>query len=269
MFTFIHPIKNTSHNCIFSADSIKSKWKSAGFRGDVCSTSLSAILTVASGSICSLHLSLPDKEETTQQTRPTGPVLHGGVAVIAVNGFLHNNSGDVIFDQLLGGSSFETLREQFQSALNSPNVSSIIFDVDSPGGEVSGCFDLVDEIYNARGIKPIYAVANEIAFAGAYAIASAAEKIFLPRTGGIGSVGVICVHVNQSKYDENIGVKFTPIYAGSHKADFDRHAPLSAAAQKARQDEINRIYELFVSTVARSCDRRVIIRNAATGWSVS
>jgi hypothetical protein len=35
MFTFTHPIKSTTHNCVFSADSIKSKWKSAGFRDDV------------------------------------------------------------------------------------------------------------------------------------------------------------------------------------------------------------------------------------------
>jgi signal peptide peptidase SppA len=213
---------------------------------------INTILNIANGPIGLAHLSLPDKEDTMHQARHIGLILHGSVAVIAVNGFLHQHSGDVIIDQLLGGTSFETLREQFHTALNNPNVSAIVFDVDSPGGDVSGCFDLVDEIYNARGIKPICAVANEMAYAGAYAIASAAEKIYLPRTGGVGSVGVVYVHTDQSKFNEKLGVKYTPIYAGSHKADFDRHAPLSAAAQKARQDEINRIYELFISTVARN-----------------
>jgi ClpP class serine protease len=27
------------------------------------------------------------------------------------------------------------------------------FEIDSPGGEVAGCFDLVDMIFNARGMQ--------------------------------------------------------------------------------------------------------------------
>ncbi|TOL42864.1 serine peptidase, partial [Vibrio parahaemolyticus] len=70
----------------------------------------------------------------------------------------------------------------------------ICLDIDSPGGEVAGCFDLVDLIYELRGKKPIYAILSENAYSAAYAIASAADKIYVPRTGGVGSVGVIVIH---------------------------------------------------------------------------
>lgn len=35
MFTFTHPIKGTAHTCVFSGDSVKSKWHAAGWRKDV------------------------------------------------------------------------------------------------------------------------------------------------------------------------------------------------------------------------------------------
>lgn len=183
-------------------------------------------------------------------TRP-GVQAQGGIAVIPVCGVLANKS-DEFMEWLFGDTSYETIRAQFQASMADPNITGIVLDVDSPGGEVAGCFDLVDEIYNARGVKPIYAVVNETAYSAAYAIASAAEKIYLPRTGSAGSIGVIMEHMDQSKYDENLGVKYTPIYAGACKNDFDRHNALSPEAAKAAQGIVNSHYELFVKTVARN-----------------
>ena len=174
-----------------------------------------------------------------------------GIAVIPVCGILSYKS-EGIMDWLFGDTSYENIRSQFHEALADPNITSIIFDVDSSGGEVHGCFDLVDEIYNARDVKPLYAVINETAFSAAYAIASAAEKIFIPRTGSLGSVGCIMVHLDQSKYDEKEGAKFTPIFAGARKNDFDRHFPLSPEALKVGQDIVDSTYDLFAKTVARN-----------------
>jgi len=65
-------------------------------------------------------------------------------------------------------------------------VDALLLDIDSPGGESSGVFD-----------KPVWAVANDMAFSAAYALASAADKLFVSRTGGVGSIGVIAMHVDQ------------------------------------------------------------------------
>jgi ClpP class serine protease len=45
------------------------------------------------------------------------------------------------------------------------------------------------------GEKPIHAILTENAYSAAYAIASAADRISVPRTGGVGSVGVITMHL--------------------------------------------------------------------------
>jgi signal peptide peptidase SppA len=221
----------------------------------ICPQNLNAILSVINGPL-GKKLSFPDEElETYRQAKQHNEsIRYGSIAMISIQGILHYHSNliDLIIDYILGGTSYDSIREEFQAALADPSVGAIVFDIDSPGGEVSGCFDLVDEIFNARGIKPISAIVNEMAYSAAYAIASAADKVILPRTGGVGSVGVICVHMDQSQYDANVGVKFTPIFAGSHKGDFTPHAPLSTAAQITAQNEIERIYDLFVKTVARN-----------------
>lgn len=153
---------------------------------------------------------------------------------------------------LSGLTSYERIRARFREALNDDSKTAILFDIDSPGGEVAGVFDLVDEIYEARGQKPIYAIANEDAYSAAYALASAADKLYLPRTGGMGSIGVIAVHVDRSSFNEKVGFSYTAIYAGKHKTDFSPYKPLSDDAKATAQADINEVYALFVETVARN-----------------
>jgi signal peptide peptidase SppA len=179
-------------------------------------------------------------------------IVADDLAIIPVHGTLVQRVSGL--DAMSGLISYEDVRKDIRAGLDDPSVRGIVLDIDSPGGEVAGAFDLADEIYRARGIKPIFAVANESAYSAAYLIASAAGKIYLPRTAGMGSIGVIAIHVDQSRYDEKEGVKFTAIYAGSHKNDFSMHQPLADQAKETIQAEINEVYDLFVETVARNRD---------------
>jgi ClpP class serine protease len=120
------------------------------------------------------------------------------------------------------------------------------------GGEVAGCFDLADLIYESRSIKPTLAILNEAAYSAAYALASACEQITVPRTGGTGSVGVICMHIDQSKAVEKAGLAVTIIKYGDRKADGNQFNPLTAEAMKRFQDDVDEMGELFVATVARN-----------------
>jgi len=196
---------------------------------------------ITDSNMAASEITLKAREETT---------VSETIAVIPVYDTLVYRSGGI--NAMSGLTSYEEIRASFINALEDRHVEGILFDIDSPGGEVTGVFDLVDTIYHARGTKPIYAMVNEIAFSAAYAIASAADKIYLPRTGGIGSIGVIAIHTDQSNYDEKVGVKYTAIYAGTHKNDFSPHEELSKEAMTSLQEKINEIYDLFIQTVARN-----------------
>ena len=73
----------------------------------------------------------------------------------------------------------------------------------------------------------MWAVANDMAFSAAYALASAANRVFLSRTGGVGSIGVIALHADQSGKDAQDGVRYTTVFAGARKNDLNPHAPLT------------------------------------------
>jgi signal peptide peptidase SppA len=176
--------------------------------------------------------------------------LVAGVAVVQVSGTLVQKLGTL--KPYSGMTGYDGIRQNFLSALADPEAKAIALDIDSPGGEVAGCFDLVDTIYEARGVKPIWAILDESAFSAAYAIASAADKIIVPRTGGTGSVGVIAMHVDWSQALDSAGIKVTFITYGDRKADGAAELPLAPEALARFQSDIDNMGELFVNTVARN-----------------
>ena len=144
------------------------------------------------------------------------------IAVVPVLGPLAKRGS--FLDSLFGFGNYEDVQARVDAATADPSIDAILLEIDSPGGEAAGAFDLADKIYAARGSKPVWAIANDSAFSAAYAIGSAADKLFLTRTGGVGSIGVlVAAHVDQSGYDEKQGVKVTTLFAGSRKNDFNAH----------------------------------------------
>ncbi|EMQ4855832.1 S49 family peptidase [Morganella morganii] len=183
-----------------------------------------------------------------------------GIAVIPVYGTLVQKLGTL--RPYSGMTGYDGIRRVFLTAINDPEVKGICLDIDSPGGEVAGCFDLVDLIYAERGKKPIHAILSENAFSAAYAIASAADKIFVPRTGGVGSVGVIVIHCDWSQRIKDDGLKVSIITYGNRKAESNPYVALSDEAKAAIQHDVDEMGRLFVSTVSRNRGlSETVIRN--------
>lgn len=173
-----------------------------------------------------------------------------GVAVLPVRGTLMKRFN--FLSVASGLTTYSGLAQDTKAALSDPQVKAVLFDIDSPGGTTHGCFELSDMIYGLRGEKPMWACANDLAASAAYAVASSADRIFLTRTAGVGSVGVFALHTDQSAQDEQIGVKYSYIFAGDKKIDGNPHEPLTKSARSDIQAEVDREYEIFVMTVARN-----------------
>lgn len=183
-----------------------------------------------------------------------------GIAVIPVYGTLVQKLGTL--RPYSGMTGYDGIRRVFLTAVNDPEVKGICLDIDSPGGEVAGCFDLVDLIYAERGKKPMHAILSENAFSAAYAIASAADKIYVPRTGGVGSVGVIVIHCDWSQHIKDDGLKVSIITYGNRKAESNPYVALSDEAKAAIQHDVDEMGRLFVSTVSRNRGlSETVIRN--------
>lgn len=189
--------------------------------------------------------SLPVPPPRPTNSHPGSP----GLAVIPIHGTLVRRTGGM--DALSGLTSYDAIAAALDTALADASVQGILLDVDSPGGEAAGVFDLADRIAAGRTAKPIWAVVNDEGFSAAYALASAASRVILTRTAGVGSIGVLALHVDQSQKDAQDGYRYTAITAGAHKDDFSPHAELGESARALIQSEVNRLHALFVTTVAR------------------
>lgn len=171
-----------------------------------------------------------------------------GIAVIPVHGTLVKRTAGL--DAASGLSSYTEIAAMLDSALADPQVAGILLDIDSPGGEASGSFELARRVREASAVKPVWAVANDSAYSAAYAIGSAANRLIVSETGGVGSIGVIALHIDQSVKDANEGYRYTAVTAGTHKNDFSPHQPLTDEAKAELQAEVDRLYGLFVDHVA-------------------
>jgi capsid assembly protease len=192
----------------------------------------------------SIGLALPTAAPMASDPVPTMP----GIAVIPIHGTLVRRA--LGLDAMSGLTSYARIAADLDAALASPDVAGILLDIDSPGGEAGGVFELADQIRAASAIKPIWAHAGDSAFSAAYALASAAQRVTLAQTGGVGSIGVIALHIDQSVRNAQNGLSVTALYAGAHKNDATPHAPLTPQATEALQTEIDRLYALFVDHVA-------------------
>lgn len=178
-------------------------------------------------------------------------VVTNGILQIPVQGVLLNKFS---FQFGRWATGYQYIEKALSRGLSDPNVRGIALIVDSPGGEVAGCFELADKIYSARQEKPIRAFAADHAYSAAYALASSASEVVVSRSGGTGSVGVVTTHVDLSGALEQMGIKVTFIFAGKHKVDGNAYEPLPDSVKTRVQDRIDRLYGQFTGMVARNRD---------------
>lgn len=177
----------------------------------------------------------------------------GSVAVIPVYGVLAQRMN--MMSEISGGTSYQQLSKQIRAAIASNDVKAVILDIDSPGGAVSGCQELVSEIMSLRangveGGKKIVAQVNSLAASAAYWIAAACDEIVVSPSARAGSIGVYTVHEDVSKMLADDGVKLTYIHAGKYKVEGNQTEPLGKEAKDFIQEGVDRSYKAFVDGVA-------------------
>ena len=166
---------------------------------------------------------------------------------VQIHGILTKRPGYEFFET----TSYEEIYTDISKNLENPGVEQIILDIDSPGGEVSGLFDLCEFISLAKREKLIIALANDDCLSAAYAIAASCSKVLVSRTSAVGSIGVIATHLDVSEADKKDGFAYTTIFKGARKNDLNPHKPLENEALAALDEECERLYEMFVELVAK------------------
>lgn len=174
----------------------------------------------------------------------------GSIRQLGVYGLLAHRA-DYFVETSTSGTSVQALGLAFRQLVADPEVTGILLDVDSPGGQISGIPELAEEIRAARGTKPIVAIANTLMASAAYWLASQADEIVVTPSSLTGSVGVVMGHEDVSAMLEQDGVKITLIHAGEHKVETWPSVPLTDDAHAHLQHLVDDAYGTFTTAIAK------------------
>jgi signal peptide peptidase SppA len=173
-----------------------------------------------------------------------------GVATISITGPLLPTTDE--FDRvMLGATSLDEVRSTVESATADPAVTSIVLNIDSPGGTVRGTPEAADAIYEASKVKPVRAHTSGTMASAAYWLGSQATSVSMTRSASVGSIGVMVPHIDQSKRAEMLGVKVELFTTGKFKAAGFPGTSLTESQRELIQERIDQVFGEFKSAVTR------------------
>jgi signal peptide peptidase SppA len=132
-----------------------------------------------------------------------------------------------------------------------PQIETIVLDIDTPGGMVTGTQEAADAVFAARRKKRVIGLVNPLCASAGYWIASQCSEIVGVPSADIGSIGVFMCHYDCSAMLADAGIKPTYIFAGEYKTEGNSSEPLTEEGKAWYQSEVDKTYSDFISAVSR------------------
>jgi ClpP class serine protease len=131
---------------------------------------------------------------------------------------------------------------------------AVVLRIDSPGGEAAGATYAHRKLRKLRAQYnvPLYAYANEMAASAAYEIACAADEIWLPDTGTVGSIGVIATLYDRTEQNAKTGLNIELITSGEQKADNHADRVLDDPIRTRMRARVMNLASTFWRVVAKA-----------------
>lgn len=173
--------------------------------------------------------------------------LVGDVAVVSIDGILTQRGG-------YWTDGYDAIADRVRAALAEPRARAVMLKLNSPGGMAAGAFAtarMLRDAAKAAG-KTMVAYADEEACSGAYALACAASKVYLPASGCIGSIGVLSVVSSVARKLAAEGIDAKVIRSGARKAEGHPIDPLSDEVIAAEQGYVDALAGQFFELVAEA-----------------
>jgi len=173
-----------------------------------------------------------------------GNLERADATIVTIRGPLSQHAG-------FWGDSYEAILARVVEAC-AKAAPAVLLRIDSPGGEVAGCFDTARAIRAAcdRAQKRLLVHVEGECASAAYALACVADRIVASPTAKIGSIGIIAVRFDDTAADAMTGHNVALITSGQRKADGNPHAPLSADELLVHQQEVDGLAGAFFALVA-------------------
>jgi len=185
------------------------------------------------------------------------------IAVIPLNGTITTENSS-----LFPGSAItpELVRDYLAKAEQDKSVKAIVFRIESPGGEIAPCQEILWQIERVGETKTIVVSMGGTAASGGYYISTKADKIVALPTTMTGSIGVISQIMNIEGLLEKLGIEIETFKGGQYKDMYRGFREMTREEEEIMQGMIDEYYELFIEVVAEGRGlNKEEVRNLATG----
>lgn len=247
----------------------------ATFRGDA-SANVVADATVKGAFELKVPTSVDPGEMTATVVRPgKSPAPCARIALIDVDGLLVNqNFGNVY---AVGDNPLSAFRDKLEAAARDPQVAAVLLRINSPGGSVTTCDIMAEELrqFRSETRKPVVACLMDLATAGAYFIAAESDRIVAHPTALTSGLGVVFNHYNLQDAMAQLNLVADPVKAGTKidmgtvtaPLDDETRAMLQKMADAYRDHLQRRVKERRTAMTAQDHqlvqDGRVVIASQA------
>lgn len=174
----------------------------------------------------------------------------GNVAVIEINGPLV--VGEAGWMRLFGVVGYDDLCAAAAEAAMDPETASMLYHINSPGGDVNGVIDAGALLSQISNMKPSAVHTSDLCASAGYWLATSIKgEMSAGPTAIVGSIGVLQVHMERSQMLEKDGIKATVIRSGAFKAEVNSYEALTPEAKARVESQLADVHAIFRAHVGR------------------
>jgi len=189
-----------------------------------------------------INVAQDTQEINVEESSVNTLTINENVAIINVDGAMVKR-GD-FFSNICGMTSYAKIEKQISTAESTDGVDTLLFIVDTPGGDVAGVDNVGEKIFNSK-LKTVTLYENLGASGGIWAF-SGSDEVYATETTMLGSIGVIF----GTQIEANDGTKKIEIL--STNAPNKRCNIEDKSCQDKVQARLDGIEAIFLSRVSRN-----------------
>lgn len=169
----------------------------------------------------------------------------GSLGIIPVKGVI--GSGCTEIEKMMGCVDVEDVQEMIEECERDPNIKTIVFDFDTPGGVVTGVPELAERIKKSSK-RTIGWTCKQSCSAGMW-LMSQCDEVFVSASSIVGSIGVYIPVYDISEAYKEEGVAVDVIKSGWAKAAGYPGTKMTAEQRKLFEDDVKETHDWFINDV--------------------
>jgi protease-4 len=149
----------------------------------------------------------------------------------------------------------DTFSEWVRKVRVDTSIDAVVVRVDSPGGSAIASEVMWRELMLTREVKPVIVSMGDVAASGGYYIAAPAHVIVAQPGTLTGSIGVVTGKFVMQGMMDKLGIGTESVTDGASAGIYSPFRPFSTEERGRIEDQMQTIYDLFVSRVAEGRDQ--------------